>query len=605
MCVDRTTHIFGLFERLEHLNVSSNSLPYLPTGLENTKLASIYLHWNPLKSLDMLNNLRRLRVVSAYGCALQVFPKVVLNLKKLTELTLGWNTFSSIPDDIKHDNLKTLSLGSNPIKTLPNSITNLKTLHTLKANDIGGFPNAVLSMLRLLNLEIAIDINTRLLMLPTSWKDLKKLQNFSCMHALNLVSISSLGRLVDLSIYFSKEAIPAAIRSTFLKKLKISALFPNRGHSLSEIQSTLLESFASRDYKLPNLPKPLIGLKRLRELHISRSYLRGFPQELCENLKKLEVLDIGENSMRTLPEVWRCRRLKDAPTDNLPFVLEQVPCLTRLNVSDCRLFVFPPALLLLEKLEDLNISNNHITELPPDWSSTCLKHLKIADNELGQGSSFGVIGKLSSLETLDISGNNLNEFPASVRYLKFLRSVNMSNNPVKEFPVGMGEIQTLETFKGSTCELNEFPSFLIQLHKIKNIELERNKIKTIPENCSLLSLSKLELSNNMGLKISSNILLGANSLVCLGLASCGLTEIPDLILRIPVLNFLNVEDNFITRIPEATYRLMKRIPNVKITTNILMEPPKEIYEGDEESANQYYTDLKISEACKVGFHNVI
>ena len=50
---------------------------------------------------------------------------------------------------------------------------------------------------------------------------------------------------------------------------------------------------------------------------------------------------------------------------------------------------------------------------------------------------------------------------------------------------------------------------------------------------------------------------------------------------------------------------MKEIYCVNINTNILVEPPKEIYEGSEESVNQYYKDLNVSEACKVGFVNVI
>ena len=223
----------GLFERLEHLNVSSNSLQYLPAGLENTILSTIYLNWNPLKSLDMLSNLRRLRVVSAYGCALQVFPRGILNQKKLTKLDLSWNSFSSLPGEIHSDNLRTLSLHGNRVKT-PNAITDLKNLRALDVGDTcGEFPNGVLNMLHLLTLDIGVNYNS-MLRLPTTWNDLGKLQNLKCRHALNLVSINSLGRLVDLGIYSCKEDIPEAIRSKFLKKLRISADFSERGNSLPE-----------------------------------------------------------------------------------------------------------------------------------------------------------------------------------------------------------------------------------------------------------------------------------------------------------------------------------------------------------------------------------
>ena len=391
-----------LLKQLQELNIGSNSLTSLPAGLGNTMLATMDLSWNPLGCLDLLNSAKRLRELYVYGCRLHDFPKEILNLKKLTKLNLDWNSLSSIPGDVHHNNLRTLSLYSNPIRTIPSAIINLKNLRTLEVNSIQEFP-AVLGMAQLSSLKIHVDFDS-LLMLPTSWNDLKNLQNLSCTSVLNLISIFSLVRLVDLALRWSKETIPAeAIRSKFLKKLTISPQFSNREGALPSIQSDVLQTLHIRNYKLPYIPNTLVGLSRLRELCISRSHVKDFPKELCENLKKLDSLDISENSLRTLPKVWRCRRLRElnltqAPSESLPLVLQQLPCLTKLNVSDCCLSTFPPAFLQLEKLIGLNINNNHITDLPPEWNNVCLKHLKIADNELGQGSSLSVITNLSSLE---------------------------------------------------------------------------------------------------------------------------------------------------------------------------------------------------------------
>ena len=597
-------------KRLENLRTRRNSLANLPAGLDNTLLTSIDLSWNPLGCLDSLKGTKRLRKLNAFACQIHDFPIEILKLQKLTELHLSWNSFSSIPEDVHHDNLRSLSLSSSPIKTLPSAMINLRNLRTLSIGNIQEFPNVVLEMSQLFNLQIRVD-RDGLLMLPTSWKDLGNLQNLNCTSVLNLISICSLCRLEELNITMSKEVFPTeALQSKFLKKIGISPLFSSRENALPAIQSAVLESLHIRGYKLPYLPDTLSSSSRLRELCISYSNLKDFPQGLCEHLKKLEILDIGYNSLRALPKVWRCQRLRDlnlihAPSDNWPLVLQQLPCLTRLNVSECRLSTFPPALLQLIKLKDLNISNNHITDLPSEWNNVCLIHLDIADNELGQSSSLSVVAKLSSLETLDISGNILNKFPAFLQCLKFLRYLNISNNPLRECPEKVDAFQALEIFKGSSCELTEFPRFLLDLQKIETIELERNKIKIIPDDCSLPFLKTLRLGNNKGLNISSDALLGVESFEYLALESCGLTEIPKVILKIPVLRMLALEDNNITRIPEGSYRALKKIPSVKINTNILMEPPKEIHEGSEESAYQYYTDLKISEACSIGFHNVI
>ena len=73
----------------------------------------------------------------------------------------------------------------------------------------------------------------------------------------------------------------------------------------------------------------------------------------------------------------------------------------------------------------------------------------------------------------------------------------------------------------------------------------------------------------------------------------------------PILQILNLEDNPITRIPEDVYRAIKGIGRLQLNASNLIEPPKEIYEGSHESIERYYSELKMSQACKVGFHNVI
>ena len=104
--------------------------------------------------------------------------------------------------------------------------------------------------------------------------------------------------------------------------------------------------------------------------------------------------------------------------------------------------------------------------------------------------------------------------------------------------------------------------------------------------------------------MTSDALSEIRSIEQLDLSSCGLTEIPELILHVPILAILNLENNPIKRIPEDVYRAIKGIGGFKLNASNLIEPPKEVYEGSHESIEQYYADLKMSQACKVGFHNV-
>ena len=260
---------------------------------------------------------------------------------------------------------------------------------------------------------------------------------------------------------------------------------------------------------------------------------------------------------------------------------------------------------ILCKLEELNISNNHIRDLPTEWHSRFLKVLLVADNLLGSGSTLNLLSQFWSVHTLDLSGNKLDKFPHTIQSLKYLRVLDMSNNPLGVFPETLQNLQTLEKFKGSSCGLHNFPNFLLKLQQIKWIELNRNRIEKIPKMWSELPLQILSLSDNKGLQMTSDALSGVGSIEQLDLSSCGLTEIPEIVLHVPILQILNVENNPITKIREDVYRAIKGIGGLKLSVNNLIEPPKEIFEGSHESIEQYYADLKMSQACKVGFHNVI
>ena len=229
----------------------------------------------------------------------------------------------------------------------------------------------------------------------------------------------------------------------------------------------------------------------------------------------------------------------------------------------------------------------------------------MADNSLGSGSTLNVVSNLCSLQTLNLSGNSLDTFPPTIQDLKHLRNLILTNNSLQEIPESMQTIQTLETFTASACGLSKFPSFLLRLQKIRVINLGGNKIKHIPNVWASASLVELDLANNKELQISSDALAGVKRLEDLILSSCGLTEIPELVLHVAVLRTLDLDNNPITKIPEELYKVTKGISELKINTSNLIEPPKEIYEANRESIEQYYAELKISEACKVRFHNVI
>ena len=372
-------------------------------------------------------------------------------------------------------------------------------MQVLWLNDLDEFPEAVLRISSLVELYFKGREQNHV-MLPTSWQRMTNLHKLYCTWSCHFLSIGSLSKLQDLDISNTKDAIPMVVsQCKFLKNIQISYFYVKSDYSPPTFQNVLLKTLNIRSYKLTQLPDTLADLTRLEELRIHQTNLKIIPDELSTRLKKLQILELSDNALATLPTVWGCRRLTDLNVSQISLdkwcpALCQFPNITKLAISQCNIFTFPVVVLQLNKLQELNISNNHIADLPTEWHSTCLKVLNMADNSLGRGSTLKVLSNLPSLQTLDLSGNNLGAFPTLFQGLKYLRNLNLSNNTLEEIPESMQMIQTLETFTASACGIRNFPSFLLKLRKMKTIKLDGNKIKDIPNDWESVSSSNVRPS---------------------------------------------------------------------------------------------------------------
>ena len=304
--------------RLEKLFVDHNCLRRLPVELKETMLTVLKLGWNPLTNLDFLHEQRRLRALNVRECRLEVFPRVVLDLKKLTKLDLRCNAIHSLPDDMHHSNLTELFVYGNAIKTIPNTICNLSNLRKLVLNQMQEFPQAVLQMLNLVELDL-LGLQDRYIMLPTSWEKAKNLQTLYSFCNYNFQSVGSLCRLVDVDIEWSKGTIPTGMcQSRFLKRIVMTFYYLRCNYSPPTFHNILLKTLDISNYKFAHLPHTLANLTRLEELRICQTDLKVFPDELSARLKKLKIIHIRENALATLPREWSCRRLVDWTCHKFP-----------------------------------------------------------------------------------------------------------------------------------------------------------------------------------------------------------------------------------------------------------------------------------------------
>jgi Leucine-rich repeat (LRR) protein len=105
------------------------------------------------------------------------------------------------------------------------------------------------------------------------------------------------------------------------------------------------------------------------------------------------------------------------------------------------------------------------------------------------------IFRLTSLEYLDLSRNQLAQLPSSISDLKNLEELNLSNNKLKFLPEGLFdliEIHSLHLFNNQLCELSER---IANLKNLNFLSLSSNPWKKLPEAIKTLPIEELKLAH--------------------------------------------------------------------------------------------------------------
>ncbi|XP_014768429.1 leucine-rich repeat-containing protein 58 [Octopus bimaculoides] len=214
---------------------------------------------------------------------------------------------------------------------------------------------------------------------------------------------------------------------------------------------------------------------------MSYSSLQEIPDDILDKSFKLRALSLSHNQLSPClgPKIAGFKNLikLDISNNNLSRLSEDFHHLVKLRTLIARNNQFNTegigkSLSSLKNLEDINMSGNQFTEIPPCFLKLCrLRYLHMGANQIRELPS--QVKELTHLEVLYIGGNQLTEIPAEVGCLTKLNTLALCDNKIHTLPRSLG-----------------------QLHKLRTLSLHNNRISMLPQEIVSLNLIELSLRNN-------------------------------------------------------------------------------------------------------------
>jgi Leucine-rich repeat (LRR) protein len=228
--------------------------------------------------------------------------------------------------------------------------------------------------------------------------------------------------------------------------------------------------------EIPNNPMPIrIGEFRMLQYKIAQA-------EALQTIWSRKYSVLAAYRISNIPPA-------DASTEeigkflNNPANASALSQITLIDLSYLNLKVVPPELNQLSGLQQINLSNNQLREVP-DFAFTNLRQLYLNYNQLRKIPNFTSLPKL---EELNLSNNQLREVPNFT--LANLLGLELSHNWLSEIP-NFTSLPKLTHLYLSYNRLSEIPNFT-SLQKLEIIEAYYNLLKELPDFANLPRLKRV------------------------------------------------------------------------------------------------------------------
>ncbi|XP_031711122.1 PH domain leucine-rich repeat protein phosphatase 1 [Anarrhichthys ocellatus] len=156
------------------------------------------------------------------------------------------------------------------------------------------------------------------------------------------------------------------------------------------------------------------------------------------------------------------------------------------------------AKMVSQRINSVDLSCCSLEQLPPNlFYSHDLTHLNLKHNFLPADQRLQQLQRFSRLRSLNLSNNHLCQFPLAICDIPTLTEVNLSCNYLTCVPSSVGAMTNLQTFVLDGNSLDELPIELGSLQRLSYLGLSFNQFNHVPQVLEqLASVEKLCMAGN-------------------------------------------------------------------------------------------------------------
>ncbi|PVD21856.1 hypothetical protein C0Q70_17658 [Pomacea canaliculata] len=429
---------------LTALDISRNFLSSLPSDFceVDSKLRTLLMRENRFESLrlESLEDCGSLVELDVSKNVISVLYGPPARLPLLLRLRLSHNRLQTLTTPLVTDNnsLNKLDLSGNQLKNIGNAVMdNLSTLETLSLD--GNALNELSVNLSCVFKQLA---NLKVLNLSNNLFQAISEADFSGLTSLQILDLSGnhisqvafgLGsslwqlRVLNLSGNLLTSVFPAAFAPLEnLRELYISSNLLHHVHHF-QLPASLLTFDLSHNF-LHVAPVVDQGVPKLKDLHLAWNAISSLEDNALGDLRSLESLDLSHNNLTSIS----------------PSSFQNLLRLRALSLTHNKLALNDSSVgqvfSVLRQLQQLNLSNNHMTDIRPLFQLStllALLELDLSFNPIGQiAYRLNPLNITRHLQHLLLRGCGLQEVSAEAfSGLIYLRTVSLQENLLSHFPL--------------------------------------------------------------------------------------------------------------------------------------------------------------------------